>query len=356
MEKTIDQHISQLLYKHECVIVPEFGAFITRDHSAEINQATHMMRPPSKRVSFNKHITQNDGLLANFVARTEKVSYSAALDGIAVSVRSWNRMLKSGKKIILEGVGRLYLDDQGKIQFNPQIDLNYNRGFYGLSIFRAELISREVEIQKGIEKVISSAAPKKERKAKSTKVRSIAPTAGDKKRSRRGLGWAAVLGPVAALLIAGSFYQNSLEDELNGYANINPFKGFRLFEHKPVTQTSNEGVKEEVKTISFQEAEQLTQNAIEETPIKAEVETSVKAFDKEVAKPFKIVVGSFKDQVNAQEFIDELTAKGYDAFMADGDTRYNRVAVQRFATRAEADVALQNIKQEINPGAWVYKY
>ena len=352
MKKTIDLHISQLLYKHECVIIPEFGAFITREHTAEINHATHMMRPPSRRVSFNKRITQNDGLLANFVSHAENISYNAALDGIAISVRSWSRMLKSGKKIILEGVGRLYLDDQGKIQFNPQIDLNYDRKYYGLSIFRAELISREIEIQKGIEKVISGTTkPARLSKQKSKTVNT--------KKRRRSLGWVAILGPVAALMIAGSFIQNSFEDGLNGYANINPFRSVKLFENKVNTVEkeafpANSVHYTEVET--SEPVEEIRESDISEAATESIKNEEVPVKGIETSKPFKIVVGSFKERENALEYVEELQAKGFDAFIAEGDARFNRVAVNHYASREEADEALVSIKQHVNTGAWVYKY
>jgi hypothetical protein len=37
METKIEQYISELLYKHECVIVPQFGGFVARHLPASIN-------------------------------------------------------------------------------------------------------------------------------------------------------------------------------------------------------------------------------------------------------------------------------------------------------------------------------
>ena len=71
------------------MVVPGFGAFLTRSYAAEINPATHMLRPPSKRVVFNARIQDNDGLLAQHIARLEGKSYRSATDGIEIAARGW---------------------------------------------------------------------------------------------------------------------------------------------------------------------------------------------------------------------------------------------------------------------------
>ncbi|HQV36445.1 MAG TPA: SPOR domain-containing protein, partial [Flavobacterium sp.] len=60
----IEQHISQLLYRYQCVTVPGFGAFLTENRSAQLVQDTNTFYPPKKVLSFNFHLKNNDGLLA----------------------------------------------------------------------------------------------------------------------------------------------------------------------------------------------------------------------------------------------------------------------------------------------------
>ena len=40
MKKNISEYISELLYTHECVIIPEFGGFVGNRKSAELNKKT----------------------------------------------------------------------------------------------------------------------------------------------------------------------------------------------------------------------------------------------------------------------------------------------------------------------------
>src|SRR5690554_7220130 len=75
----ITTYISDLLYRYECVILPGFGAFLTRNQSARIDEETNSFYPPSKVISFNRQLQANDGLLANYVASVENCSYEIAL-------------------------------------------------------------------------------------------------------------------------------------------------------------------------------------------------------------------------------------------------------------------------------------
>ena len=71
----LETYISDLLYRYECVTVPEFGAFLTQRVPAVINDATNAFYPPKKNLSFNEQIQKNDGLLARYIADVEKIPF-----------------------------------------------------------------------------------------------------------------------------------------------------------------------------------------------------------------------------------------------------------------------------------------
>ena len=64
----LNQYISDLLYRYECVTLPNFGAFLSHPVSAKINEATNDFYPPQKRLSFNAQLQSNDGLLASYIS------------------------------------------------------------------------------------------------------------------------------------------------------------------------------------------------------------------------------------------------------------------------------------------------
>ena len=78
MKKNVSQYISDLLYTHDCVIVPNFGGFVGNRKSAELNKKTGSLSPPSKQILFNRKLTTNDGLLFSYIAQKEEISQEKA--------------------------------------------------------------------------------------------------------------------------------------------------------------------------------------------------------------------------------------------------------------------------------------
>ena len=68
-------YINDLLYRYDCVIVPDFGGFVTNRIGAKLNSDTHTFSPPTKQIAFNSHLKHNDGLLANYIASSEQISF-----------------------------------------------------------------------------------------------------------------------------------------------------------------------------------------------------------------------------------------------------------------------------------------
>ena len=80
----LQQYIKELLYQHECVTVPNFGAFLTRTIDVLIQPDSGLFSPPGKEVSFNHLLKSNDGILAQYIAQKENVTYEQALRKIDV--------------------------------------------------------------------------------------------------------------------------------------------------------------------------------------------------------------------------------------------------------------------------------
>lgn len=335
MKLELHEHISRLLYDHECVIIPGFGAFLTRYYSAEVNHATYMMRPPSRRVYFNSSIRDNDGLLAKSISYLEQINYKQAQEFIAKSSAEWSLALKGGTKLSLTGIGRLYMDDANRLQFAPSLEINYQRSSYGLSIFRAPAIQREAEIRKTITKAIEKHVVIEHPETKEKKV----------------AGWASVaamLGPVLLATAIGYSYFTTAPQPLESVASFNPLSFSRSISDVNATPALEEEVTTETNTPNTDEVN------------KEVAEPNITAPVKEISAPvqmtgqYHIVVGSFKEQINANNYITELQAKGYEAYLAEGDNSFSRVAIGNFSNEAEARNALNGIRQNVNSGSWIF--
>ena len=121
----LSQYISTLLYRYECIIVPGLGAFLTHKVSAEIDTQAQVFSPPKKRLSFNEQLQSNDGVLANYIATSEKVSYVNALSKIAKQVAEIQQSLKTNETVSLKYVGDLSRSKTGALEFEPSYHLNY---------------------------------------------------------------------------------------------------------------------------------------------------------------------------------------------------------------------------------------
>ncbi|MBK8848297.1 MAG: hypothetical protein IPO27_17865 [Bacteroidetes bacterium] len=128
--------IEQLLYKHDCVIVPEFGAFIASFLPAKINSQTQRAHPPCRILAFNSSLVNNDGLLANAIATQNKVSYPEACEIIAQATEKWFTELQAGKHLQMEHIGALYFNDFKALQFLPDSTINYLLDSYGLDTIK----------------------------------------------------------------------------------------------------------------------------------------------------------------------------------------------------------------------------
>src|SRR5688572_21606230 len=119
----LENHISNLLKQHNCVIVPNFGGFIANYESAWINHSCLFIYPPFNQVLFNGNLTQNDGLLANELVQTMMISYADALAKISVEVKYWRKHLEAGDRIELNEIGFLFLQN-GQVVFEQNREVN----------------------------------------------------------------------------------------------------------------------------------------------------------------------------------------------------------------------------------------
>jgi len=167
---TIARYISDLLYDYECVVIPGLGGFIVNDKPAKINYSTNYFNPPFREVMFNPYLRINDGLLLNYIAREEALTYNDAKIKVEAFAMECHLALDSGKQKQFEKVGTIYKDDNGKIIFKQDTSTNYNPNSYGLTSFfspAVHQISEEERVKKAIS-IVKVEAEKATSKPKET--------------------------------------------------------------------------------------------------------------------------------------------------------------------------------------------
>ncbi|MDR2928117.1 MAG: SPOR domain-containing protein [Cytophagaceae bacterium] len=133
---TIDKYISNLLYLHDCVIVPGLGGFVANRRPVEIRESQHLFLPPVKEIGFNRSLLHNDGLLATYIAHKEMVTYAEAVNIIDRFVNNICSKILSGKTVDLGETGTLCKDAMGNILFSPKEGSSFLPDFMGFDSFR----------------------------------------------------------------------------------------------------------------------------------------------------------------------------------------------------------------------------
>ena len=293
---TVSTYIKDLLYRYECVIVPDFGGFITNKISAKIDNTAHIFYPPSKQVGFNHHLTHNDGLLANYIATAENISFDQATQFIVETVEKWNQQIKS-QPLVLDQIGTLKLNAEHQLIFEPETSVNYLLSSFGLSSFEGKALERPI-----------------------SKVVSMAP-ATKKKAMPRLLKYAAT----AAVLMCLGY------GTWTGYQNRQDQQNFAKQQEK---------VNEKIQTATF----------VIENPLPT-IELNV---TKELPKAYHVIAGAFQFEENAQKKVSQLKSKGYDAYIL-GKNKWGltQVAYASFHKKSEAFQGLAKVRIEDSKDAWL---
>lgn len=112
-------HIEYLLLRHDCVVVPGFGAFINVYHSALEDSETHSFQPMTTEVRFNSALKHNDGMLATSYARRERVSYAEGREMVRVAVSDLQDTIALEGEVSIGRIGRIRTDNSGNLSFHP---------------------------------------------------------------------------------------------------------------------------------------------------------------------------------------------------------------------------------------------
>ena len=137
-----DKYIRDLLYRYDCIILPNLGAFVTRNVSSNIDELNNLIQPPQKVISFNSSIHENDGLLANHISVVENISHKQAAKKVEKKILSYKKILNNKKFLKIKDVGELSLND-GKYLFSPSNKINFLSSSFGLTEFSTSQISRK---------------------------------------------------------------------------------------------------------------------------------------------------------------------------------------------------------------------
>lgn len=320
----IIQHLKDALYRYDCVTLPGFGAFLIQPSPIRIDRVSGQFYPPQKNVSFNALLVHNDGVLANFIAQREKVSYEKALQWIEADIAVWKRRLIN-EMILLPGIGELTQNAANKLQFHPYGKINFDWNATGLQSFR----KLPIRIQSPVRPVLTEKKPIMD----NTKKEPLAFTPEKLEKKKPNYLKYAAIGIIAIAVLGSSYY----------------FGGQYLTNERiKSTELAQKQIEKNVQQATFD----LGALSNLELNINAEVESTNETFNSgEVF--YSVIAGSFRDQANAERKLANLQSEGFDAAFAEVNPEgLYRVAYGRFKSKREAFKLLSFIKYSLEEEAW----
>ncbi|MDM8001720.1 MAG: SPOR domain-containing protein [Bacteroidota bacterium] len=379
MAKDISGLIRELLLKHDCVIIPGFGAFIGNYFPARVDRKEGLFEPPSRKITFNRHLTGNDGLLIGHVSSVRGVGYGEARD----IVNDWSAELRSrimsGHPVTIDLLGTFSLNYEHAIVFEPDLTVNYLLSSYGLSAYHRKPVSgfdvRKMAIERRHEHSVSQPS------------------------MRTLLTRAAVIIPVLVALALVPFNDRIFRSNIEE-SNLNPLAKAELEFNREQIDADRSAAAAEVNITAEDSATGKTVNEMKSSlgltvpetkdvakPVVTEAKVVIKpAVTETVTTPavnvpareaapdtsvnrapvrrptavvvedyrFMVIIGSFRGEDNALIMVEKLRRLGYDPEVAGGPDGFLRVSAQAFPTLDEAKVVLDRLKKDF-PGAWVFK-
>lgn len=139
------QFIKELLYLNDKIVIPGFGGFVAQYTPAQINQEKNTITPPVKYFIFDNTLTEDDGVLANYISRKKSIPVSEATAETKEMVDDFRHKLNEGNTLFFEGIGYLLQDDQKIIRFKKDEERNYHPEYFGLGIMPLKAISKDEE-------------------------------------------------------------------------------------------------------------------------------------------------------------------------------------------------------------------
>jgi len=292
-------YINDLLYRYDCVIVPDFGGFVTNRIGSKMDRNMHTFYPPKKQITFNSHLKHNDGLLANYIASAENISFQKASNAISLAVIKWQKELHISA-VQIDDLGVLTLNENKQIVFEPNTTVNYLTESFGLATVNSAAIPRFKEQVKPLTPILE-------------------------KEEKKGIPAFIKYAASAAILLT------------LGFAGYN---GYQNNQQKEVLANQQKAIEKKIQSATF----------VISNPLPT-IELNV---TKEVAKPFHIIAGAFQFLENAENKVKQLKAKGYDAKVL-GTNKWGLIQVtfNSYSDRNEATNNLYRIQKTVSKDAWL---
>lgn len=361
----ITNYLKELLNDNECVIIPEFGAFISKRHSATIDYVNHRFLPPYKEIVFNDKLKNNDDVLADFISSKENITKEEALTKIHAFVNQSVAILDVNSELEWADLGK-FININGNFIFNAKDDVNMLGDSFGLTEFNYQPIFRTETYQVIKEKIVV------EQKEKNTDytlaVESVEELTSTTAGRRPSLFRTVAVTTLAFLLVFVINWTTEKTD--SNLASWNPFLYsspneflIGISETQRLKDTETQRPKDaEIQGVEVSENQSLGDLETQENnsaPQELGDLDSQTSSDSQVLSfsdsKYYIIGGSFQAESSAEKCLESIKNQGFEkaSILDKNDKGYIRVYYESFADKADALLRLDAIKNEYNESAWL---
>lgn len=352
VQQTIVKGVKEQLFFNNYLVIPNFGGFVVKSNPAHFSKSGGLIVPPSKTVSFNVQLKQNDGILTLWLQDKIACSSTEAFNHLTDFSDYCSSILNTRRRFTLDSIGFFYLDFENNICFEPQADTNLLTDSFGL----AAISVRELEPTMIVSEKRNTVFV--DRKL-ATEIMQPSP----QKRNYRKVILPILLSLIFLSLlslfvstrnISGKLNASLFETSKNAFYNPISYSELKLSsvtDENPVYVADANGIAnievEKNKTISVKATESsiLSKPDLENNAIKL---SNVRSNSK-----FEIVLGCFTVIENANKMVKKLSKQNVKAFLSGQNNKGMYVVSNgSFDSKDEAVEKLTEIKDSF-PNAWI---
>ncbi len=351
---TVQNHIKELLFEQDCVVIPDFGGFVTNFDCAKINETNRFIAPPQKWLAFNALLKNDDGLLSNYIAQEENISREQANLQIKSFVEATKRYIQFDNSYFIEGLGTFSQNEENKIQFQSKPSNNFYSESFGLeNLYLKKSLNLQNELQIVHKPVIVSDNTVQqvfvsEDREPSAEIFEEGETNYGYRRNRFSKVLPVVYGLLGAafLMTAIYFYDN----QKVSLSSLNPFKSSSVVQ--PIPQPVAVKIAPVVSKV-----EEKFEKLPETKPFENETVTPKETIT-ETNNRFFVILGSFGSEQNAKKLLKTIKNKGFDEarlIYPKNSEKLIKVAAGGFQNETEADQQAVKVSESMNQTTWIYE-
>lgn len=363
VQQTIIKGIKEQLFFNNYLVLPNFGGFVLKSSASHFSASGGLLVPPSKTVSFNVQLKQNDGILAIWLQNALKCPANEALNHLTDFSSFCLGILNAKRRLALEGIGFFYLDFENNICFEPQQDSNFLTKSFGLgSVSLKELEALVIAEPKKESIFIDRTLHVTAQVAEPTTDTTTVPVKRRRNYSKIAIpvSLVAVLIALLGLLVNNTQFKGDLQASLYGestkgiYAPLN-YADLNILQ-STVKQPAYVADANGIATLELDAAKNVSVKAMENKLTASTLKHSGSRHTPNIGSGnFEIVLGCFTVLENAQRMVSKLSSKNIYAGVSGKNNKGMYVVSNgNYATKEEAITKLMEVK-DFFPHAWIKK-